>query len=142
LGGATPLAASAVPLAEGKEVGDGSEEDERRRESRRSPLKWGPTAESITSSVFPPAAAAVAGALSWRSLRGSEVLTRGGGGVWVGEGSGGGCVETVYVDRLGPAGPPFHVALEGRVQGRGPVGRESGAAEFSLEFFLEHFAVE
>ena len=59
------MTASAVPLPLPlAEVGDGSEEDERRRESRRSPLKWGPTAESITSSISPPATAAVAGALS------------------------------------------------------------------------------
>jgi hypothetical protein len=72
LGEANPLAAEAsgvpLPLALADEGGDGSDEEERRRESRRSPLKWGPTAESITSSIPllllllpPPATAAVAG---------------------------------------------------------------------------------
>jgi hypothetical protein len=69
-GDANPGAASPLAEREGEEEGESEEEEERRRESRRSPLKWGPTAEPITSSIVSPATAATAGALSWRSLRG------------------------------------------------------------------------
>jgi hypothetical protein len=75
--------ASAVPLQVAVEGEDGrDEEEERRRESRRSPLKWAPTADSSTSSI-------VAGVLSWRSVFGEvggfdtgmgRVLGGGGGG--------------------------------------------------------------
>jgi len=80
--------ASAVPLqvaVEGEEGRD--EEAERRRESRRSPLKWAPTADSSTSSIA--VAWFVAGVLSWRSVFGEvggfdtgmgRVLGGGGGG--------------------------------------------------------------
>jgi hypothetical protein len=80
VGDANPLASAApLPLAGEGELG--REEEEGRRESRRSPLKWGLTTESMTPSVVVPLpGAAVAGVRSWRSLRSSEVLTRGGGG--------------------------------------------------------------
>jgi hypothetical protein len=54
-GDANPSEASALAEREGEE--DGESEEERRRESRRSPLKWGPTEETITSSIVSPAPA-------------------------------------------------------------------------------------
>ena len=92
-GDASPLGASAAPLQVAEEGEEGrEEEEERRRKSRRRPLKWAPTAESRTSSI---------GELRGRgcgrrrgrgrgelaiAVASSEVLTRGWGGFWVGEG--------------------------------------------------------
>jgi hypothetical protein len=62
-------------LLEAAEGEVGREEEERRRESRRSPLKCGPTADSIAASISPlavAAAAAAADVLSWRARCGGR----------------------------------------------------------------------